>query len=90
MSERDELNPSAHKILVALGSEYEPQSELDLFIRLRPMDRMALYHTLRALVADGLVIARHEGRFPDPNYEVYSLPDAPVRGVPPISGMERP
>lgn len=58
------LTPSAEKILAALDGE--ELSERDLFIRLRPMDRMALYHTLRGLVRDGLIGARDEGRLPGP------------------------
>jgi DNA-binding transcriptional ArsR family regulator len=65
------LPPTGHKILDALKDD--DLCERDLFIRLRPVDQLALHRLLREMDDDGLLASYGRGRLPGPVVTYYAL-----------------
>jgi hypothetical protein len=72
MSDITTIPPTAQKVLDALRED--DLSERDLFIRLRPVDRLALHRLLPRMVSDGLIVSYTRGRLPGPTPMYYALP----------------
>jgi DNA-binding HxlR family transcriptional regulator len=67
-------SPIARKVLGALLDG--ELSERDLYVRLRPVDRVGLHRALAELDRDRLVAAHVTGTLPGPNVTTYRLTDA--------------
>jgi hypothetical protein len=67
------IAPIGTKIIDALNHGGD-LCERDLFIRLRPVDRLALHRLLKAMVSEGSLVRYDRGRLPGPVVTHYSLP----------------
>lgn len=67
-----EIPPTGLKVIEALRQEHA--SERDLFIRLRPVDRLALHRFLPEMVSKGWIERYDRGRLPGPVVTTYCLP----------------
>lgn len=72
-----DIPPTGHKVLKALRDE--DLCERDLFIRLRPVDRVALHRLLAEMVRDRHIARRDVGRLPGPVVTTYMLPERQYR-----------
>lgn len=67
-----DIPPTGVKIIRALRDE--DLCERDLFIRLRPVDRLALHRFLPEMVERGWIAQYSKGREPAPVVEMFCLP----------------